>query len=65
MPTKLTTLLINWSIDKATAEWVQLFAVDMFRQMHTKGQMSVLAKLVKKDRKLQKFLKDFQELVGV
>lgn len=55
----------NWLSDKATAEWVQLFAVDMFRQMRTKGQMGALAKLVKKDSKLQQFLKDFQELVGI
>ena len=54
----------NWLSDKATAEWVQLFAVDMFRQMRNKGQMGALAILVKKDPKLQKFLKDFQELIG-
>jgi hypothetical protein len=51
--------------DKATAEWVQLFAVDMFRVMRTKGQMGALAKLVQQDSQLQKFLKDFQELVGI
>ena len=55
----------NWLSEKATAEWVQLFAVDMFRQMRSKGQMGALAKLVKQDKQLQKFLKDFQELVGV
>ena len=55
----------NWLSDKATAEWVQLFAVDMFRQMRSKGQMGALAKLVRQDSQLQKFLKDFQELVGV
>ena len=55
----------NWLIDKATAEWIQLFAVDMFRQMRRKGQMGALAKLVKKNSKLQKFFKDFQELVGI
>ena len=55
----------NWLSDKATAEWVQLFAVDMFRQMRKLGQMGALAKLVKQDSQLQKFLKDFQELVGV
>jgi MoxR-like ATPase len=55
----------NWLSEKATAEWVQLFAVDMFRQMRSKGQMGALAKLVKQDSQLQKFLKDFQELVGV
>ena len=54
----------NWLSEKATAEWVQLFAVDMFGQMRNKGQMGALAKLVKQDSQLQKFLKDFQELIG-
>jgi MoxR-like ATPase len=55
----------TWLSTKATAEWVQLFAVDMFRQMRTKGQMGVLAKLVQKDSQLQKFLQDFQQLVAI
>ena len=55
----------NWLGEKATAEWVQLFAVDMFRQMRSLGQMGALAVLVKKDSRLQKFLQDFQELVGI
>ncbi len=54
-----------WLSEKAAAEWVQLFATDMFRQMRNKGQMGALAKLVQKDPQLQKFLKDYQELMGV
>ena len=54
----------NWLSEKATAEWVQLFAIDMFRVMRSKGQMGALAKLVRQDSKLQQFLKDYQELVG-
>jgi len=53
----------SWLSDRATAEWLQLFAVDLFRQMRHQGQMGALAKLVQKDRKLQQFLKDFQALV--
>jgi MoxR-like ATPase len=55
----------TWLSDKATAEWVQLFAVDLFRQMRTKGQMGVLARLVQKDAKLQKFMQNFQQLVSL
>jgi hypothetical protein len=44
---------------------VQLFAVDMFRLMRSKGQMGQLAKLIQKDPQLQKFLKDYQQLVGL
>jgi AAA domain (dynein-related subfamily) len=51
-----------WLSDKATAEWVQLFAVDLFRTLRSKGKLGELANLVQKDGKLQQFLKDFQEL---
>jgi MoxR-like ATPase len=54
----------TWLSRVATAEWVQLFAVDMFRVMRSKGQIGTLAKLVQKDAQLQQFLKDFQQLVG-
>jgi MoxR-like ATPase len=54
-----------WLSRVATAEWVQLFAVDLFRVMRTKGQMGAFAKLVQKDPQLQKFMKDFQQLVGL
>ncbi|HIK32101.1 MAG TPA: MoxR family ATPase [Oscillatoriales cyanobacterium M59_W2019_021] len=52
-----------WLSDKATPEWVQLFAVDLFRSLRSKGKLGELAILVQKDEKLQKFLKEFQELV--
>jgi hypothetical protein len=53
----------TWLSKVATPEWVQLFAVDLFQVMRSKGQMGVLAQLVQKDPSLQKFLKDFQQLV--
>ncbi len=55
----------NWLSRVATAEWVQLFAVDMFRLMRTKGQMGQLAILIQKEPQLQKFLKEYQQLVGL
>lgn len=55
----------TWLSRVATAEWVQLFATDMFRVMRSKGQMGTLAKLVQKDDRLQRFLKEFQQLVGL
>jgi hypothetical protein len=33
--------------------------------MRSKGQMGVLAQLVQKDPSLQKFLKDFQQLIAL
>jgi AAA domain (dynein-related subfamily) len=55
----------TWLSKVATPEWVQLFAVDLFQVMRSKGQMGVLAQLVQKDPSLQKFLKDFQQLVAL
>lgn len=55
----------TWLNQVATAEWIQLYAVDMFRVMRSRGQMGALAKLVQQDPKLQAFLKDFQQLVGL
>jgi MoxR-like ATPase len=55
----------TWLSRVAAAEWVQLFAVDLFQVMRSKGQMGVLAQLVQKDANLQKFLKDFQQLIGM
>ncbi|CAN1211466.1 ATPase dynein-related AAA domain-containing protein [Tumidithrix helvetica PCC 7403] len=54
-----------WLSQAATAEWVQLFAVDMFRVMRSRGQMGALAVLVQQDARLQAFLKDFQQLLGL
>jgi MoxR-like ATPase len=54
-----------WIGQAATAEWVQLFAVDLFHSMRSKGQMGILAQLVQQNEELQKFMKDFQGLVGL
>jgi MoxR-like ATPase len=54
-----------WLSQVATAEWVQLFAVDLFRVMRSKGHLGILAQLVQKDPKLQQFIKDFQQLMGL
>jgi AAA domain (dynein-related subfamily) len=55
----------TWLSKVATPEWVQLFAVDLFQVMRSKGQMGVLAQLVQKDPSLQNFLKDFQQLIAL
>jgi MoxR-like ATPase len=55
----------TWISQAATVEWVQLFAVDLFRQMRSKGQIGTLAQLVKQNEELQKFMQDFQGLVAL
>jgi MoxR-like ATPase len=55
----------TWLADQAAAEWVQLFAADIFRRMRANGQMGALAQLVMNDNRLQGFLKDYQRLMSV
>lgn len=55
----------SWISQVASAEWVQLFVTDLFRQMRTKGQLGVLAQMAQQDKKLQYFLKDFYSLVTI
>lgn len=55
----------TWISQTATAEWVQLFAIDLFRNMRTKGQMGILVQLVQKNEQLKGFLQDFQSLASV
>jgi ATPase family associated with various cellular activities (AAA) len=52
----------TWLNRVATAEWVQLFSVDLFRVMRSKGQLGALTMLMHKDPNFQKFIKDFQHL---
>ncbi|MEM9538231.1 MAG: MoxR family ATPase [Cyanobacteria bacterium P01_E01_bin.42] len=54
-----------WLSSVASAEWVQLFAIDLFRSLKKQGQMGALAAMVQKNPQLRSFLKDFQGLIGV
>lgn len=55
----------RWLADVSTPEWVQLFAADLFGRMRLKGQMGVLAELVGQDARLQEFLREYRQLVGL
>ena len=54
-----------WLIDKAPAEWVQLFVADLFALFRLKGEMTELSKLLIKEEKVKSFLQDYQELIGL
>ena len=54
----------EWLSQKAPAEWLQLYAVDLFKQMRAVGQMGALAGFVAKDEKLRDFLADYQKMVN-
>lgn len=53
-----------WLSKTATAEWVQLFASDMFRLLRSQGQLGALAKLAQQDPQLQRFMQEFQQLIS-
>jgi hypothetical protein len=54
----------RWLAENASPEWVQLYALDLFRQMRARGQMGELAALVKQDERLQGFMRDYRALIG-
>jgi len=55
----------SWLSRVATAEWVQLFVVDMCRQMRAIGKLGPLATMAKKDKKLSKSIAQVRELIGL
>ncbi len=54
----------NYLAERAGPEWVQLFASDLMRLLRDRGQLGTLAQLVRRDKRLGQFLKDYQELMG-
>jgi MoxR-like ATPase len=55
----------RWLVERAGAEWVQLFASNLMVQMRARGLVGQLALLVKKAPDLSRFLQDYQKLLGV
>lgn len=53
----------RWLVKSAAPEWVQLFAIDLFRLMRAKGEMKQLSQLVGQDSLLQEFLIKYQQLL--
>jgi len=54
----------QWMAAKASAEWVQLFATDLFRQANTRNELGKLALLVQQDTRLQQMYSDYLALLG-
>src|SRR4028119_181784 len=53
----------RWLAERASAEWVQLFAADLMRLLRARGQIGVLAEIVRQDPQLRGFLQQYQELL--
>lgn len=54
----------RWLVEKATPEWVQLCAVDLFRLLRVNGQMDGFGRLIAGDELVQQFLADYQSLLA-
>lgn len=54
---------LSWLAHIAAAEWVQLFASDIFRRMRSIGQMGTFASLVMADDTLQVFLQAYERMI--
>lgn len=63
--TKQAMNALFWLIDKAPAEWVQLFIADLFALFRAKGKMAELSRLLIKEEKVKSFLQDYKELIGL
>ena len=50
--------------ERAPTEWVQLYAVDLFRLARARNQFAELAQLIQRDSGLQRFLIEFQQLLS-
>jgi AAA domain (dynein-related subfamily) len=53
----------QWMAAKASAEWVQLFATDLFRLARSHNELGKLAMLVEKNKQLQEMYRDYMTLL--
>ncbi len=54
----------RWLVDKAPAEWVQLFATDLFPLLRARDQLQPVHEALTSEPKLREFLTEFSELLA-
>ena len=55
--------VFRWLIKHASPEWIQLYASDIVNQFKKRNQLISLAGVVMNDIEIQKYLKDYEELL--
>ena len=55
---------LRWLVEKASAEWVQLYATDAFPIFRTKGLMEDIHAQIMKEDKLTEFLTNYAQLMA-
>ena len=53
----------HWLVDKAPAEWIQLFATDLFPQLRQREQLTPVHQALTSEPKLAAFLSEFTSLL--
>ncbi len=53
----------RWLASKAGAEWIQLFATDLFRRAQARNELGKLATLVQRDQRLQQMFTDYMAML--
>lgn len=54
---------MKWLVGRAGAEWVQLFASDLFPLLRERGKMAGFAQRFAKDKEMRDFLAEFREML--
>lgn len=54
---------LTWLVKGAGAEWVQFFAIDLFRMLREKGQFGDFARLMSSNADLKEFAKGMRDLI--
>lgn len=54
----------QWIAAKASAEWIQLFATDLFRLVNSRNELGKMAVLVQQDKRLQQMYSEYMAMLG-
>jgi hypothetical protein len=54
----------QWMAEKASAEWIQLFAADLFRIARSRNEMNKLAMLAQRDARLYRMFQEYMKLLS-
>ena len=54
----------HWLVDEAPAEWIQLFATDLFPLLRKREQLAPVHEALTNDPKLRAFLTEFSQLLA-
>lgn len=55
---------LRWLVERATTEWIQLYASNVMTRLRTTGQIGALVQQIDRDPRLRSFLAGFQRGLG-